>query len=302
MKTNLLRKGLGLVMALMVCASMTAINWDSIEWLGDGAGGGVYSNKYKVAAAFGQTVVNIQHPGFAAEDGIYTNFPAGIASCDLPDGKYVIEGAGMVLYLSAFTQKETAVKVVAGGVDYDFTVFFADGQGETGGDEPGDDPGDEPGDDPGDLTPATYHGVQSVEVNGTQVAFNWSITRNANATLTFDITWEADIVGAVPQICLEGSFITMPAADKHAQLTTTATYEDGATLNDTFFYVAYAGGAARVDITGYTVGASNEDPSNPGSSVESVTAAQKAQKMIVNGQVVIIKDGVRYNLLGAVAE
>ena len=298
MKTNLLRKGLGLVMALMVCASMTAINWDSIEWLGDGAGGGVYSNKYKVAAAFGQTVVNIQHPGFAAEDGIYTNFPAGIASCDLPDGKYVIEGAGMVLYLSAFTQKETAVKVVAGGVDYDFTVFFADGQGETGGDEPGDDPGD----NPGDLTPATYHGVQSVEVNGAQVVFNWSITRNADATLTFVISWEADIEGAVPQICLNGTFFNMPAANKLAQMTTTNTYEDGATLNDTFFYVAYAGGAARVDITGYTVGASNDDPGNTGSGVENVQTASKAQKVIVNGQVVIIKDGVRYNLLGAVAE
>ena len=298
MKTNLLRKGLGLVMALMVCASMTAINWDSIEWLDDGAGGGVYSNKYKVAAAFGQTVVNIQHPGFAAEDGIYTNFPAGIASCDLPDGKYVIEGAGMVLYLSAFTQKETAVKVVAGGVDYDFTVFFADGQGETGGDEPGDDPGD----NPGDLTPATYHGVQSVEVNGAQVVFNWSITRNADATLTFVISWEADIEGAVPQICLNGTFFNMPAANKLAQMTTTNTYEDGATLNDTFFYVAYAGGAARVDITGYTVGASNDDPGNTGSGVENVQTASKAQKVIVNGQVVIIKDGVRYNLLGAVAE
>ncbi len=298
MKTNVV-KGLALVMALMMCTSMMAINWDSYEWLGDGAGGGAYANKYKVAAAFGQTVVNIQHPGFAAEDGIYTNFPAGIASCDLPDGKYVIEGAGMVLYLSAFTQKETAVKVVAGGVDYDFTVFYADGEGEISGDEPGDDPGDEPGDNPGDLTPATYHGVQSVEVKGAQVVFNWSITRNADATLTFVISWEADMEGAVPQICLNGTFFNMPAANKLAQMTTTNTYEDGATLNDTFFYVAYAGGAARVDITGYTVGASNDDPGNTGAGVENVQTATKAQKMVVNGQVLIVKDGVRYNLLGA---
>lgn len=277
----------------MICVAMMAFatDWSSIAWLGDGAGGGAYANKYKVEAAFGQTVVNIQHPGFAAEDGIYTNFPAGIESCTLPQGKYVIEGAGMVLYLSAFTQKETAVTVTAGGVDYAFKVYYADGEGEEGGgDEPG---GDEPG---GDLTPATYYGSSTVEVSGAPCEFTWHITRNADATLTFDIAWEADIVGAVPQICLEGTFITMPSQQKHAVLTTTQTYTDGATLNDTFFYIAYAGGVARVEITGYTVGASNEqlDPS----AVENTFVTPKARKTIVDGQVIILKNGLRYNLLG----
>ena len=268
-----------------------ATDWSSIAYLGDGAGGGAYANKYKVEAAFGQTVVNIQHPGFAAEDGIYTYFPAGIEACTLPQGKYVIEGAGMVLYLSAFTQKETAVTVTAGGVEYAFKVYYVDGEGEEGGgDEPG---GDEPG---GDLTPATFYGSATVEVSGAPCEFTWHITRNADATLTFDIAWDADIVGAVPQICLEGSFITMPAQQKHAVLTTTQTYTDGATLNDTFFYIAYAGGVARVDITGYTVGASNEqtDPS----AMENTFVNQKARKTIVDGQVVILKNGLRYNLLG----
>lgn len=289
-------KKITLLIALM-CASMMAFatNWDAIEWLGDGAGGGAYANKYKVAAAFGQTVVNVQHPGFAAEDGIYTNFPAGIESCTLPAGKYVIEGAGMVLYLSAFTQKETEVTVVAGSVSYDFKVFYADGEGEVSGDE------GQGGEQPeGDLTPATYYGTASVEVSGAPCEFSWNITRNADATLTFDITWVADIVGAVPQLCLNGTFLNMPAQEKHAMYTTTQTYTDGATLDDTFFYIAYAGGAARIDITGYTVGASNNPSGTPGEEqgFDNVSGTQKAHKIIENGQVFILKNGVRYDLLG----
>ena len=263
----------------------------------DVCNGLAYANKYKVEAAFGQTVVNIQHPGFAAEDGIYTNFPAGIESCTLPEGKYVIEGAGMVLYLSAFTQKETSVTVTAGSVDYAFKVYYADGEGEAGGGEEGQGGGEQTG---GDLTPATFYGSATVEVSGAPCEFTWNITRNANSTLTFDITWAADIVGAVPQICLQGTFITMPAQEKHAMFTTTQTFVDGTTLNDTFFYIAYAGGAARVDITGYTVGASNEKPGAQGEEqgFEQHSLAPKAHKIIENGQIYILKNGVYYNVFG----
>ncbi len=283
----------------LLCVGMMAFatDWNAIEWLGDGAGGGAYANKYKVEAAFGQTVVNIQRPAFAQEDGIYTNFPAGVESCTLPEGKYVIEGAGMVLYLSAFTQKETAVTVVAGSVNYDFKVYYADGEGEVGGEEEQGQGGEQPG---GDLTPATYYGVASVEVSGAPCVFNWHITRNADATLTFDITWEADITGAVPQICLEGTFINMPAQEKHAVYTGTQTYTDGATLANTFFYIAYSGGVARVDITGYTVGASNEQPGTPGEEQGFVqpSGSAKAHKIIENGQVYIFRNGERFNVLG----
>ena len=121
--------------AALLCASMMsfAIDWSSYEWLGDGAGGGAYNNKYKVAPATGQEVVNIQQPGFAAEPGIYTNFPVAIddatkAECSLPDGKYAIQGAGIVMYLSAFTAKETEVVIKDNiGTVYTFTVFYADG-------------------------------------------------------------------------------------------------------------------------------------------------------------------------------
>ena len=97
------------------------INWDAIAWV-QGS-----NDKFKVATADGQAVVNVQKPGFADEDGIYTTFPAGVDACSLGEGKYAAQGAGVVLYLSAFTNKITDVTVTAAGVDYAFAVFYADG-------------------------------------------------------------------------------------------------------------------------------------------------------------------------------
>ena len=137
-----MKKKLSLLFVLL-CASMMgfAIDWSGYEYLGDGAGGGAYSNKYKMTLADGQAVVNIQKPGFADEAGIYTTFPAGVSSCTLPSGKYAIQGAGMVLYLSAFTAKETEVTVVHGTGTAVFTVYYEDGtEGGGGGGTPDPDP------------------------------------------------------------------------------------------------------------------------------------------------------------------
>ena len=117
-----------LLLALL-CASMmsfAAIDWSAYEWLGNGSGNEAYTSKIKVAAAEGQSVVNLQKPGWAAEAGIYTYFGAGIQSCSLPEGKYAIDGAGICLYLSAFTAKETEVTIVATKT-YVFTVYYEDG-------------------------------------------------------------------------------------------------------------------------------------------------------------------------------
>lgn len=93
------------------------INWDAISAV-DNSGG-----HFKVYTVTGQNVVNVQHPGWSSEDGIYTTFPQGVSACSLPDGKYATSGAGAVLYLSAFTEKVTPVTVTAGGVDYLFYVY-----------------------------------------------------------------------------------------------------------------------------------------------------------------------------------
>ena len=96
------------------------INWDGLDWV---AGS---DEKFKVAAAEGQGVVNVQQPGFATEPGIYTTFQAGVSSCSLGD-KCAIDGAGVVLYLSAFTNKVTVVTVVDAVGTYEFSVFYVDG-------------------------------------------------------------------------------------------------------------------------------------------------------------------------------
>ena len=126
-----------LLLALL-CASMmsfAAIDWSAYEWLGNGSGNEAYTSKFKVAPAEGQTVVNLQQPGWAAEAGIYTHFGAGIQSCSLPEGKYAIDGAGICLYLSAFTAKETEVTVVDALKTYVFTVYYEDGVAGEGGGE-----------------------------------------------------------------------------------------------------------------------------------------------------------------------
>lgn len=295
-----MKKIFSFVLALLCASVLTfATDWSSIAFLADGAGEGAYANKYKVEAAFGQNVVNIQKPGFAAEAGIYTNFPAGISSCDLPAGKYAIEGAGVVMYLSAFTAKETAVSVEAGGVTYDFKVFYADGTGEIS-DEPGDEPGDEP--QQGDLTPVTFYGRDVRPVAGTDVTFDWSITRNADATLTFEISWSSDITGVVPQVSINDVYTTLPMQGTLARFTTKETYTDG-DKPVIFFLIAYTGNAARIDVD-YTVGASNEKPGDepgdePKQGINNASVSAKTHKIIENGQIVLIKNGMRYNILGS---
>ena len=111
------------------------IDWNAYEWLGNGSGNAAYTDKIKVAAAEGQTVINLQQPDWAAEAGIYTHFGAGIQSCSLPEGKYQINGAGICLYLSAFTAKETEVTIVDATKTYVFTVYYEDGVAGEGGGE-----------------------------------------------------------------------------------------------------------------------------------------------------------------------
>lgn len=103
------------------------INWDALSWVENGSGDPQNTGKYKVAPAENQNVINIQQPGWATAAGIYTEFPATISSCDLGDGNYKIQGAGIILYLSAFSYQVTKVTVTAAAVDYEFYVYYAGG-------------------------------------------------------------------------------------------------------------------------------------------------------------------------------
>lgn len=99
------------------------IYWSN--WMGDGAGDGLYSEKYKVQDVNGVNPVNIQKPGFATEAGIYINFPAAVTSVSISSD---IDGAGIILHLSALTAEYTTVKVAcADGQSFTFMVYYVDG-------------------------------------------------------------------------------------------------------------------------------------------------------------------------------
>ena len=99
-------------------------DWDNLPWLG--STDAAYAEQFKVCVGdpAPSSVVNIQSPGWATEIGIYITFPsAAFGQISLSEGQYAIQGAGMLLYVSAFTAKETEVSVVCENVEYVFTVY-----------------------------------------------------------------------------------------------------------------------------------------------------------------------------------
>ena len=109
-------------------ATPAGCNWDAIEFLG--TTDATYANQFKLCQADGEHpgVVNIQQPGFATEIGIYVTFPsAAFGTISLDASQYDVQGAGMILHLSAFTALETEVSVVCESKEYIFTVYNAKG-------------------------------------------------------------------------------------------------------------------------------------------------------------------------------
>lgn len=116
------------------------------------------------------------------------------------------------------------------------------------------------------LEPATFYGATSFITEGTNAgiwtAVEYNITRKADKTLAFELTWTGDVVGIVPQLKIgEGGFTNMAVEGKKATMNPEATYEDDATVN-VEFYLAYAGAAKSIPVS-YIVGATNEKPETP---------------------------------------
>lgn len=102
-------------------------NWDDIEWFNVGLGEGDESfNQFKICKQ-GElpNVVNIQTAPWADNNkGIYINFPsAEFTTVSLPEGQYKIDGAGILLFLSAFSAQETEVTIQYKGEPVVFTVY-----------------------------------------------------------------------------------------------------------------------------------------------------------------------------------
>ncbi|MBR6492653.1 MAG: Ig-like domain-containing protein, partial [Paludibacteraceae bacterium] len=102
------------------------INWAALSWIGNGSGDAANTEKWKMAE---HSYVNIQHPGFASEAGIYAEFTAPIVYCSLGEGNYAVQGAGICMYLSAFTAEVTEVLVIGNHVQ---SIFYVYKDGATG--------------------------------------------------------------------------------------------------------------------------------------------------------------------------
>ena len=176
-----MKKILSLFVAALFSATMfgaSGVDWSAYEFIGDGAGGGAYTNKYKVSAAEGLTVINIQHPGFATADGIYVTVPSGISACSVSSD---IQGAGALLHLSAFVAQETKVTITHADGNCTFWVYYADG---TGVDEGGntEDPTPEPTPDPEQPEGANLFNPATASIVETYFAPNWAQETNSSAT------------------------------------------------------------------------------------------------------------------------
>ena len=128
---------LAMLFSALTISAQSGVDWETISWIGSTDAN--YNNKFKCSTTEG--LVNIQHPGFASEIGIYMTFPAAGIECNLTG--ISIQGAGMIMHLSAFTAKETEVVVNYAGGSRTFWVYYADGT-EGGGGEGGEEPDQTP--------------------------------------------------------------------------------------------------------------------------------------------------------------
>ena len=148
------------------------------------------------------------------------------------------------------------------------------------------------------LTPATWYSQETISgtLDGKDVkyAITYEITRNADKTLTIKMNLNdeaAAVVGMVPQLFIAGTYA---GNFNNGEFTTSATYTDGDVL-EMWFYMAYAGGATTSAHFNYTVGSSN----TPATAIDAAVVAPKATKRLINGVLVIEKDGVLYTAQGA---
>lgn len=119
------------LLVTLLCASMVsfAIDWNSVEWLGNGIGEG-YSEKYKAVVS-----PELPEPGFINNLQLKNNVPvmhvcfpsAAFGTFSLNASQYDVDGAGAFFHLDAFTAQETEFTVVCSDVTYTFTVFYVDG-------------------------------------------------------------------------------------------------------------------------------------------------------------------------------
>ena len=327
-----------------------ACKWDEIAFLGNGSGVAAYTDRFKVCTGdpAPTAVVNIQSPDWAAEPGIYLNFPsADWGAISLAEDQYKIQGAGILLYVSAFLyDAETEVTIVCQEVTYTLTVKNVS-------------PDEKP---VAKTTCAEVYALaknDAVALNDVVVTFvngkNVWVKDATGAMLLYlsaDATWKAgDVLAGVAGTVdiYKGLYEVKPSADQAAAVVATAgeapAPEELAAIDldkDMNKYiilknVAVSGPFASNKLT-MTVGENeyelfnkfNSDyafvaekkydivgivsiynslqvlfinaTENTATAIDNTVVSEKAIKMFENGQLIIIKNGVKYNALGSVIE
>ena len=164
---------IAMLFSALTLSAASGVDWSTCTFLGDGAGGGKYTDKYKVYHECLQEVVNIQKPGFADEEGIYLVTKGAIESCTLAGA---IQGGGMVLYLSSLTAQETEVTINYAGGSCTFWVYYADG---TTTETPG-----EGGGDGLIVTEYCDYTAANLTKNGAAIALTWETADNGDVVIT----------------------------------------------------------------------------------------------------------------------
>ena len=123
-----------LVMGIGSITAGSGVDWSTIAWAGNGTGDPANTENWKMSLPEGLSLVNLQHPGFAEEDGFYFSCPDAAFGELRTDGvklNYAPQGAGIALYLSNFTLKETQVDIMNmdnNTVRWTLYVYKNDGQ------------------------------------------------------------------------------------------------------------------------------------------------------------------------------
>ena len=285
-------------------------NWEEIAFLGNGSGNAAYTDRFKVCAGdpAPTNIVNIQAPDWADEPGIYVAFPsAEFGAISLDEDQYAIQGAGMLLYVSAFLyDAETEVTVVCQNVEYTLTVKNVN---------PETAPVVIPQYEVAEAIAAGLADNTEIEVRG--IITKMEMKGKNFAKYGSVNIYVADATGAEGQfeffncysLAADTFKTTVPAYDASANTfadVTEVTDKNGLTIHvgDTVIahgnYTYYTQTSMHELKTGcYLVYAKTPGAPYP-TDIDNTAAEQKAIKLIENGQLFIIKNGVRYDAQGAV--
>lgn len=282
-------------------------NWEEIAFLGNGSGNAAYTDRFKVCAGdpAPSSIVNIQS-SFGTEPGIYVTFPsADFGAISLDEDQYAIQGAGMLLYVSAFLyDAETEVTVVCQNVEYTLTVKNVN---------PETAPVVIPQYEVAEAIAAGLAENDEIEVRG--VITKMEMKGKNFAKYGSVNIYVADATGA------EGEFeffncyslaadtfkTTVPAYDASANTfanVTEVTDKNGLTIHVGDTVIAHGtyklyNATHELNTGCFLVYAKTPGAPYP-TDIDNTAAEQKAIKLIENGQLFIIKNGVRYDAQGAV--